>query len=539
MNDFFEPRFLAVCLFMLFIGACLFLAMWVSPDLRIGDGFFREGKQLGSVPTGLAVASEIMPTAAVLYLIGTVAVGGLDGVVLFVCAAASPVLMRRWLAGRLPAARGRTFGEMVTRHLRHGPTRRWVGCACLVAVVPLLIVQLQPLGHAAQLIGLDDTFSQRLVVILAGGLILACATIGAARGATLHQIATAASFLLIAPVMAVMVMLRFNGNIGTLLETAQRKQGGAGAYLGTGGLFGEGVAGHLDLLAYAGCVLFGAAFLPHIVVRLAGTPDTRSARKAAGVGAATLCFLVATALFLGFGTAALVGREELAQEGPFGGVNLALLAMALDGSETGQVGKLLFFIMCAVFLTILASASVLLLSGSASIVHDLGLSGSAEVKPDARRDGGAARARLVMTGLGALCILIAALTIDVNPQFFLVLTYTETVSTLLPLLVYGLGKRPVAAAAIRHCVLVTTVINLVLIFLSPLVSGTAHALFPYADWSVWPMTSPSILSVPAGFLICGASSRRTQAGKDAAGAATGTATRSPQRSAAEAPGRGR
>lgn len=516
MNDFLEPRFLAVCLFMLFIAACLFLAMWVSPDLRIGDGFFREGKQLGTVPTGLAVASEIMPTAAVLYLIGTVAISGLDGVILFSCAAASPVLMRYWLAGRLPAAKGRTFGEIVTRRLPHGPAKRWVGVACLVAVVPLLIAQLQPLGHAAQLIGLSDPFSRRLVVILAGALILACAAIGAARGATMHQIATAASFLLIAPVMAVMVLLRFDGDIGTLLETAQREQGGTGAYLSTGGLFGEGIVGHLDLLSYAGCILVGAAFLPHIAVRLAGSPDARSARKAAGVAAAALCFLVSTAMFLGFGTAALAGREELAENGPFGGVNLALLAMALDGNETGEVGKLMFFIMCAVFLTILASASVLLLSGSALIVHDLGLGGSAEVEPDARRDGGAMRARLAMVGLGIFCILVAALTIDVSPQFWLVLTYTQTVSTLLPLLVFSLGKRPVPTAAIKYCVLVTTVINLGLIFFSPLVSGTTHALFPYADWSAWPMTSPSILSVPTGFLICRAFSRRAQPGKDAA-----------------------
>ncbi|WP_314178445.1 sodium:solute symporter family transporter [Streptomyces winkii] len=518
MNDFLEPRFLAVCLFMLFIAACLFLAMWVSPDLRLGDGFFREGKQLGTVPTGLAFASDLMPTAAVLYLLGTVAIGGLDGVIIFCCAAMSPLLMRSWLAGRLPGARGKTFGEMVTRHLPHGPAKRWVGIACLVAVVPLLIGQLQPLSHAAQLIGLSDPFSRRVVVVLAGGLILACATIGAARGATMHQIGTATSFVLIAPVMAVMVLLRFDGDIGALLETAQRQQGATDAYFSTGGLFGGGIAGHLDLLSYAGCVLVGAAFLPHIVVRLAQSPDARSARKAAGVGAAALCFLVTTAMFLGFGIGALVGRQELAREGPFGGVNLALLAMALDGSETGDVGKLLFFMMCAIFLTILASASVLLLAGAASIVHDLSRGGSAEVELSARRDTGAVRARLAMVGLGVFAILVATLTIDVSPQFWLVLTYTETVSTLLPLLVFSLGKRPVPATGIRYCVLITTVINLALIFLSPLVSGTTHALFPNADWSVWPLTSPSLLSVPTGFLICAAFSRRARGDGGAAGA---------------------
>ena len=41
---------------------------------------------------------------------------------------------------------------------------------------------------------------------------------------------------------------------------------------------------------------------------------------------------------------------------------------------------------------------------------------------------------------------------------------------------------------------------LVLIFLSPAVSGTPTSMFPNADWSIFPLSSPGIVSIPLGFL---------------------------------------
>ncbi len=502
MGDVSSGLFIAVTLFLLFVGCCLFLSMWASPDLRVGDGFFREGgKQLGPGPTGLAFAGDIVHATAVLYLIGVVAVGGTDGVIIVVCAALSPLLMRRWLAGRLAGAGGRSFGETVAGHLPSGPARRAAGFATLAATVPLLVAQLQPITDTAALVGLTERPTQQLIIVLIGALIVACAAIGAARGATFLQIGKVVGLLVVAPLLTGAVLFRFDGDVGALLQAAEQQQGGTGAYLGLGGLFGDDLTGYLDLFAFAGSVLLGAAFLPYLVTRLAGAATPAAARRTAGVGFAVVAVLCSMAAVLGFGTAALVEPGDLAEQGPFGGNNAAVLAGVLDGGVAGDLGEMLLFVMCAAFLTVLAAASVLLLSGAAAIVHDLGFGGGTDEEPDVRGEIGAARPRLAMAGLGAVCILLAALTPDVTPQFWLILSYSVTVSTLLPLLVHGLGRRPVPAAALQRCVYGSIALIAVLTFFSPALSGAPDSVFPDADWSLWPLYAPVVVSLPAGFLL--------------------------------------
>jgi cation/acetate symporter len=42
----------------------------------------------------------------------------------------------------------------------------------------------------------------------------------------------------------------------------------------------------------------------------------------------------------------------------------------------------------------------------------------------------------------------------------------------------------------------------VLVFFSPVVSGSATAMFPGHDWQWFPLANPGIISIPVGFL-CG------------------------------------
>ncbi|MCX4828699.1 hypothetical protein OG746_08165 [Streptomyces sp. NBC_01016] len=507
MGDFTGGLVIALLLFLLFIGACLFLSMWASPDLRVGDEFFRvgENKRLGTRLTGFAYSGDIANAAAVMYLVGVVAVAGGDGLFVALAAALSPLLMRQWLAKRLAGVGGRSFGETVARHLPPGPGRRAAGFAMLAATVPLLTAQFQPLGDTAQMVGITDLRTRQLLIVLMGALIVSCAAIGATRGATVLQMAKMAGLVIIAPLLGLLVLIRFGGSFGAIFDAADRQRSGSAGYLELGQLFGDGPVGFVDLAAFCLCVLTGAAFMPYLIARFTDAPKPADARRIAGVGFAVIGPMCAAAALIGFGAAALVPQEKLVAQGQFGGNIIARLAIALDGGEDG-LGKWLLFVLCATFLMVLAAAAVLLLSAAASVVRDLS-AGGAVAKPEGLKADGttsvsAGRARLTMVTIGGVSILLAALTPDVSPQFWLILSYTVTTSTVLPLVIHGLrSDRPMSAAAMKRCVYGSTAAILVITFFSPSVSGTPYALFPDLDWNFWPFHSSVLVGAPVGFLL--------------------------------------
>ncbi|GAB2837713.1 sodium:solute symporter family transporter [Streptomyces daliensis] len=514
-----DDRFLSIALFLLFLACCLSLSMWASPDLRDEDSLFTDTDRPGPMRSGLAFTGDFISVAGVLYLIGIVAVAGTDGVLVVAAAAASPLLMRRWLAGKLPIRKGWSFGDVLAHRLPSGPARRAAATGALVATVPLLVAQLVPIGQiTAALMGLPGEAGEQAGIVLVGALMLACVTIGGARGATALQICKAAAFLVMGPLLCCLVLFQFRWDPGAMLSAASRAKGSADAYLSFGGLFGTDLTGMLDLASITVTVLLGAAFLPYLVTRLSGCDEVWIARRAAGWGAGAVILLCTAAVILGFGLRALVGARELAEQGPRGGNNLLLLAAALDGNGTGHPGMLLTFVSCAAFLAVLASASVLLLSASAALVHDLGwgagtgtgsgrgaaAKGRAPVpgQPSpARHMPGNVRARLALLGVGAVCLVLAVVAREVNPQFWLTLTYTQAASVLLPALCYSLGRRPFPLAALRRCVYGGTAVTLALVAFSPAMSGAPDAVFPHADWQLWPLYAPGLVSVPAGFVL--------------------------------------
>ncbi|MET8470085.1 hypothetical protein ABZY90_03295 [Streptomyces sp. NPDC006422] len=525
----------SLLLFLLFIGACLFLSMWASPDLRVGDEFFRvgEGNRLGARLIGFAYAGDIANAAAVMYLVGVVAVAGGDGVAVAVSAALSPLLMRQWLAKRLAGRGGRSFGETVARHLPPGPGRRAAGFALLAATVPLLTAQFQPIGDTARMVGIDDLTTRQVLIVLMGALIVSCAAIGATRGATVLQLVKIGGLLLIAPVLGLLVLVRFDGDLGSLFDAADRLHTGSTGFLEMGQLFGDGPIGFVDLAAFCSCVLTGAAFMPYLIARFTDAPHPAAGRRVAAVGFVVIAPLCALAALIGIGAAALVPQKDLVAQGQFGGNIVARLAIALDGGEDG-LGKWLLFGLCTTFLTILAAASVLLLSAAASVVRDLGTGGPVAKPQGLKADGtmsvSAGRARLTMSAVGGLSILLAALTPDVSPQFWLILSYTVTTSSVLPLVVHSLREdRPMSASAMKRCVYGSTVAILLVTFFSPSVSGNAYALFPDLDWNYWPFHSSVLIGAPVGFLLArprrGDRLPRGAARQDRAGAPAGGFTR--------------
>jgi SSS family solute:Na+ symporter/cation/acetate symporter len=514
MSQLTDERVIAISVFLVFLAGSLFLSMLTSPDLQDGtDDFYAWHSSLhgpgnrvappSPMRQGLALTADFLSAAGVLYLCGVVATASYDGVLLVAATALSPLLLKVWLAERLPAGPGWSFGDILARYLTPGPARLAAGVATLVVSLPLIAAQLIPIGQiTAALMGLPEDQGEMAGIALVGVLILSCAAIGGVRGSTLLQIVKTAVLVLIGPLLAVSVLVSFDWDYGAVLARAAEGSGTGGGFLAHGHLFGTGLAGRLDTLSLAVTLLLGTAFLPHLLMRLSTSRTAETARRAGSWAVSTICVLCVAAVVVGYGIQALVGADGLRRAGPHGGDNLLLVAASLNGSDPGSPdnpGTLLTFVCCTAFLAVLASASVLLLSGSAAIVHDMGRrrnSPSGQSITHRPR-----QARLAMIAVGAVCITLAVLGRYAGAQFWLTVAYTEAATVVLPALAYSLLWRDFTVRGLRWCVYGGTLVALTLLALSPAVSGGPHALWPDADWNLLPLNSPGLISIPAAFLL--------------------------------------
>ncbi|HWM37243.1 MAG TPA: cation acetate symporter, partial [Streptomyces sp.] len=416
-----------------------------------------------------------------------------------------------WLAERLPAGPGWSLGDVFARRLPPSAARRAAGVATLVVSVPLLIAQLIPIGQiTATLIGLPGKYGEVAGIVLVGVLIISCAAIGGVRSSSMLQIGKAIAFVVIAPLLALLVLAQFDWDYGEVLNQAAQNSGVGDAYLAPGQLFGTDITGRIDTLSLALTVLLGIAFMPHLLMRLSTSSSSEGARRAMSWSVAAIGLLLVTAAVIGYGMQAMVGMKGLNEAGPRGGNNILLLAAALDGSDPNNPdspGTLLTFISCAAFLTVLASASVLLLAGSAAIVHDMGRDRA--LPPGRGTVHGHIRARLALVLVGVVCVGLAVVGRGANAQFWLTLAYTEAASVVVPALAYSLIWREFTMRGLRWCVYGGTLITLALLALSPAVSGGPHALYPNLDFAYFPLHSPGLVSIPAGFALGALGSRRT------------------------------
>ena len=105
-----------------------------------------------------------------------------------------------------------------------------------------------------------------------------------------------------------------------------------------------------------------------------------------------------------------------------------------------------------------------------------------------------------MVVIGVVSIVLGILAMSQNVAFLVSLAFAIAASANLPTILYSLyWKRfnTTGAVASMYTGLVTA---LVLIALSPAVSGTPTAMFPNADWSIFPLTSPGLVSIPLAFI---------------------------------------
>jgi cation/acetate symporter len=497
-----DGQSLAVVVFLAFVALSLLLCGLAAADIDDPEHFYAGGSAaFGPMGGGLAIAGDYISAATLLSTTGSVALDGADGV-LFACATVvSLFLVMRILGEPLRRKGVFTLGDFLADRLGTPSVRRALGVATLVVLAPLLLVQLSTAGRImAAMFGLPDGALTGCTV--AGGTLMVCyAAFGGMRGIGYVQILKVGVTLAVMLLLAGIVLARYGWSPPALFDAARDRSGAGAGYTRPGLHFGRSVAGRLDLIGFAVTLLVGAACLPHITMRLHPVRDARTARRAVGWAVGPVAVVCAGVVVAGLGACALIGRDPLRAADPGGATALLMVTGALDPVAGGARDSMLFAVVaCAVFATTLAAVAGITLAAASSLARDFG------GRP-AHGTGGRSpareirRARSAIVLVGAAAVVLSAFLGDRGRLTLISLSFTVAASVLAPVLLYALFLPGHTATGVRWTVYGNLPLIVLLLVGSPAVSGAPAAIFPDQDFHWFPLQTPGLITIPAGFLL--------------------------------------
>ncbi|MCT4352495.1 cation acetate symporter [Streptomyces sp. Je 1-79] len=497
-----DHQTLALLLFSAFIAVTLAITTWVSRNRHgSAEEFYAGGRLFSPLENGFAIAGDYMSAASFLGISGLIALFGYDGMLY------SVGFLVAWLVVLLLVAElvrncGRfTLADVVAARMAERPVRIAAGTSSVTVSVLYLVAQMVGAGSlVALLLGGTSEAARSWTVIGVGALMVIYVSLGGMRATTWIQIVKAVLLMAGTITLTVLVLLRFHGDFDQLLAAAAERSGHGRDFLAPGLRYGGEWTSRLDFISLGIALVLGTAGLPHILSRFYTVPTARAARRSVVWAIGLIGGFYLMTIVLGFGAAAIIGPDAVRSSNASGNTAVPLLALDLGGGAGSTGGTVLFAIVAAVaFATILAVVAGITLASSASVAHDLYAS--------LRRRGKRAKpysevtvARIAAAGIGVAAIGLGLLARDLNVAFLVGLAFAVAASANLPVLLYSLFWRNFTTRGAVWSVYGGLVPSVLLVVVSPVVSGSPDALFPGVDFHVFPLQNPGVVSIPLGFL---------------------------------------
>jgi cation/acetate symporter len=499
-----DHQALALLLFSVFIAVTLAITTWVSRNRRgSAEEFYAGGRLFSPMENGFAIAGDYMSAASFLGISGLIALYGYDGMLY------SVGFLVAWLVVLLLVAElvrncGRfTLADVVAARMRERPVRIAAGTSSITVSVLYLVAQMVGAGSlVALLLGGTSEAARSWTVVGVGALMVIYVSLGGMRATTWIQIVKAVLLMAGAIALTVLVLVRFHGDFDQLLNSAAARSGHGTDFLAPGLRYGGDWTARLDFISLGLALVLGTAGLPHILARFYTVPTARAARRSVVWSIGLIGSFYLMTIVLGFGAAAVVGTAEVRASNAAGNTAVPLLALDLGGGAGSTGGTVLFAVVAAVaFATILAVVAGITLASSTSVAHDLYATLRSR-RPSGRRRqyGEVAVARVAAIGIGAVAIALGLLARDLNVAFLVGLAFAVAASANLPVLLYSLFWRNFTTRGAVWSVYGGLVPAVLLVVLSPVVSGGERSLFPGVDFHVFPLENPGLVSIPLGFL---------------------------------------
>lgn len=491
---------LAVVLFSVFVAVTLVITTWVSRRRQGSpEEFYAGGRLFSPAENGFAIAGDYLSAASFLGVAGLIALYGYDGMVYAVGFLVAWLLVLL-LVSELVRNCGRfTLADVLVTRLRERPVRIATGASSVIVSVLYLVAQMVGAGTlVALLLGGSSGAVRTWTVVGVGALMVFYVSCGGMRATTWIQIVKAVLLMGGALALTFLVLLKFGGDLGSLLSSAADRSGRGEAFLGPGLLFGENLVSRLDFISLGVALVLGTAGLPHILSRFYTVPTARAARRSVVWAIGLIGSFYLMTIVLGLGAAALLGSGAVRSDNAAGNTAVPMLAQYLGGGEGTAGGAVLFAVVAAVaFATILAVVAGITLASSAAIAHDL----YASLSRRRRTSGGeVAVARVAAVGIGAAAIGLGLLAQDLNVAFLVGLAFAVAASANLPVVLYTLFWRRFTTRGALWAVYGGLVPAVLLVVFSPVVSGHGDSVFSGVDFALFPLRNPGIVSIPLGFL---------------------------------------
>jgi cation/acetate symporter len=474
------PTASAITFFFLIVALTLAVTYWAARRTRSTREFYAAGRTVSALQNGFALAGDYMSAASFLGIAGLVALRGYDGMIYATGWLVGWPALMFLVAEPLRNLGKYTFADVVAYRLRQTPVRIASAIGGILTVLFYTIAQMVGSGN---LIMLMFGLSYEVSVVLVGATMLAYVLFGGMIATTWVQIIKAVLLLAGVTLLTGLVLAEFQFSPGALYAAVVEQYGQAA--LEPGGL----VTNPLDAVSLGLALMLGVLGLPHILMRFYTVPDARAARLSVLYATGLIGYFYIIIPLVGFGAAALVGRDVIAGIDAGGNMAAPLVAEQLGGTP------FLGFIAAVAFATILAVVAGLTLAGASALSHDIYVSVVKKGQATEREQVRVARWATVV--FGAVAVLLGVVFKGQNVAFMVGLAFAIACSANFPALLLSIVWRRFTTAAAVASILTGATLAVVLIVLSPTVwvdvLGHPSALFG--------LRNPAIVSMTAAFLV--------------------------------------
>jgi cation/acetate symporter len=481
-------------IFLLFVAVTLVVVLRASKATKTAADYYTAGRAFSGPQNGVAIAGDYLSAASFLGIAGAIAVSGYDGFLY------SIGFLVAWLVALLLVAEmlrntGRfTMADVLSFRMRQRPVRTAASISTLAVSFFYLLAQMAGAGGlVALLLNVQSKAGQGLVIVGVGILMIVYVMVGGMKGTTWVQIIKAVLLISGAVFMTLWVLAQFKVNMSSLLGDAAADSGKGDAVLSAGLLYGKDAIGKIDFISLSMALVLGTAGLPHILMRFYTVPTAKEARRSVVWAIWLIGGFYLLTLVLGYGAGALVGPKEIAAAPGAQNSAAPLLAFELGGV------LLLALISAVAFATILAVVAGLVMTASASFAHDFYASVIKRGTVRADDEVKVARITAVVIGLVSICGGIVAN--GQNIAFLVALAFAVAASANLPTILYSLFWKRFNTSGALWSIYGGLITCVVLIIFSPAVSGKPSSMFKTADFDLFPLANPGLVSIPVSFLL--------------------------------------